>query len=212
MGIVAKFICLVVIAGLIVPAARGGELAVLLVDQENRPVADAVIVLHALDSETPGLAPMAGLQIAQANLQFVPDLLIVPVGSDVSFSNSDMTGHHVYSFSPAKPFNVHMIAQGEAESIVFDRVGLVVIGCNIHDSMVGFIHVVDTPWSGIAGADGTVSIGDVPAGRYRMEIWHAAQAAPHNLLTGEISLGDAPVNLTRDLNLRSQRQRRNRYE
>lgn len=212
MGIIAKIICLAVIAGLLTPAARGGELAVLVVDQDNRPIADAVITLHALDSETPGLTPVTGLQIAQANLQFVPDLLIVPVGSDVSFSNSDMTGHHVYSFSPAKPFNVQMIAQGEAESIVFDRVGLVAIGCNIHDSMVGFIHVVDTPWSGISDADGMISIDDVPSGRYRMEIWHGAQAAPDNLISVEISLGAAPVSLTREINLRSQRQRRNRYE
>lgn len=198
--------------GLLIPAAWGGDLAVTLLDQNEQPVTGVVVTLHALDAETPSLVPETGLQISQANLQFVPDLLIVPAGSDVSFTNADMTGHHVYSFSPAKPFNIQMIAQGEAESIVFDRVGVVAIGCNIHDSMVGFIHVVDTPWSAISGADGVVSIADVPAGRYRIDVWHAAQAAPDNLTSGEISLDATPASLTRNLNLRSQRQRRHGYE
>ena len=84
--------------------------------------------------------------MAQQGKQFLPDVLVVPVGTSVHFPNRDSVRHHVYSFSPAKKFELKLYTGTPANPVVFDRAGVVTLGCNIHDRMVGWIVVVDTPY------------------------------------------------------------------
>ena len=117
--------------------------------------------------------PLAALEMAQQKKQFVPEVLVVPVGSEVRFPNHDTVRHHVYSFSPAKKFELKLYTGTPANPVLFDRPGVVVLGCNIHDQMVGWILVVDTPYYAQSlAATGKAQIDDVPAGSYRLRTWH----------------------------------------
>jgi plastocyanin len=127
-------------------------------------------------------APAAGrarrdAAIEQVNKQFVPLVTVVQVGTQIRFPNRDEIRHHVYSFSPPKPFEIKLYAGTPAEPVLFDKPGLVVLGCNIHDHMIAYVYVVETPFFGKAGKDGRVRIDGVPAGEYELHAWHHAQAA-----------------------------------
>ena len=99
-----------------------------------------------------GLKPAQGQKaiMDQRKLMFVPDVLVVQTGTAVDFPNSDQVRHQVYSFSGAKTFELALYAGRAHAPVVFDRSGLVTLGCNIHDSMVGYIWVTDSPWSDAA--------------------------------------------------------------
>lgn len=196
---------------LILSTARAEDYSAFLVNQDGNPVGGVLVTLHPLDGPAPDMSVPADLEIAQRDLRFDPGMLIAPLGSEVAFPNADDTGHHVYSFSPAKVFDLRIIAGGQSESVHFDRAGIVAIGCNIHDNMVGFIHVVDTPWAAISDAAGLVHIPGVPDGRYRLRVWHEALDARNNQNETEITLTQARVVEDIQLDLRRQRQRRGRY-
>jgi len=108
----------------------------------------------------------------QRNLQFSPELLVVQTGTAVDFPNSDQTRHQVYSFSPAKPFQLALYAGRAHPPVVFNRAGIVTLGCNIHDQMIGYIYVTDSPWFGLTGHDGHFLLRDLPAGDYTVRVWH----------------------------------------
>src|SRR6185369_4397725 len=112
--------------------------------------------------------------IDQIGKQFVPHVLVVPVGTAVSFPNRDQIRHHVYSFSPAKTFEIPLYAGQPERLIDFDRPGEVVLGCNIHDWMKAYVFVVDTPYFAVTDAAGLAAIA-LPAGDYRVEVWHPQQ-------------------------------------
>ena len=93
----------------------------------------------------------------------------------MSFPNRDVVRHHVYSFSPAKRFEIKLYVGTPAQPVVFDQPGIAVLGCNIHDQMAAWVVIVDTPWYGRTDEQGRWS-GAVPAGRYRLRAWHPALA------------------------------------
>ncbi len=88
--------------------------------------------------------------------------------------NRDTVRHHVYSFSAAKKFEIKLYVGTPASPVVFDRPGIAVLGCNIHDNMAAWVVIVDTPWYGRTLADGRWSAAQVPPGRYRLRTWHPA--------------------------------------
>lgn len=153
--------------------ARAAEVVLNLSDG-TAPVAEAVASLHATAAE----APAATAVMDQRNSEFVPGVLPVQVGTAVSFPNSDQVQHQVYSFSTPKPFELPLYAGTPPAPIRFDRPGVVVVGCNIHDWMIGYIVVLDTPHFGKSGADGVVRLA-VPPGRYTLRVWHARLATAH---------------------------------
>jgi hypothetical protein len=108
----------------------------------------------------------------QQNKEFVPLVLPVAVGTAVTFPNRDNIRHHVYSFSPAKRFELPLYSGTPAAPVVFDRPGSVVLGCNIHDWMVGYVYVLPTPYFARTAEDGKARIADVPAGAYEARVWH----------------------------------------
>ena len=144
-------------------------------DAKGAPVEDAVVWLMPRAGKAPP-RPATG-QIAQKDRQFVPLVTVVQVGTPVSFPNQDPIRHHVYSFSAPKPFEIKLYVGTPVEPTVFDKPGEVVLGCNIHDHMLAYVYVVESPWFGKSGADGVVKIGGVPAGEYEARFWHFGQAA-----------------------------------
>ncbi len=151
--------------------SAASALSVTVVDVSGVPVEGAVVVAEP----TAGLPkPQPGQKaiMDQRNLAFVPGVLVVQTGTAVDFPNSDQVRHQVYSFSEAKPFQLGLYAGRAHAPVVFDRAGLVTLGCNIHDSMLAYIYVTDSPWYGRTGADGTLRLRDLPPGEYTVRIWH----------------------------------------
>jgi hypothetical protein len=124
----------------------------------------------------------------QRNLMFMPDVLVVQTGTAVDFPNSDQVRHQVYSFSSARPFQLALYAGRAHAPVVFDHAGLVTLGCNIHDSMVGYIWVTDSPWFGRTGANGTLQLRDLAPGEYHLRIWHARLAESGPQLQARLSV------------------------
>lgn len=153
--------------------AWAGDLSVMLSGPGGRPVANAVIMVRPQGSAPRGAIrfPWA-YRMAQKDTQFDPFVLIVPVGAEVAFPNLDPFKHHVYSFSPAKTFELKLYGRDETRKVKFDKAGVVGLGCNIHDTMSAFIRVVDTPFAIKSAARGEAMIRDLPAGPATLTIWH----------------------------------------
>jgi plastocyanin len=158
---------------LAVVPAMAGEFSVTLLDNKGAAAGDGVVSLtpkNASRSLPP--VPLAEAVMDQVDKEFVPHVLPVRTGTRVRFPNSDNIRHHVYSFSKPKIMELKLYARGESNAVVFDKPGVVVLGCNIHDWMVGYIYVVDAPYFAKSGADGKAVVTGVPSGGYEMQVWH----------------------------------------
>jgi plastocyanin len=185
---------LALIALCLAGAAQAADLTVAIRDSAGRPVADAVVIADAAGRPAP--AP-GRFVINQRDMQFVPYVLVIPVGSTVEFGNLDPYRHHVYSFSPAKKFELKLFGQGETRPVRFDRPGLVSIGCNIHDAMQAFIQVVDTPFARKSDETGRVTLRGVPAQVRQVRVYHPLLRAPGNQLVVAVDASrDATVPVT----------------
>jgi hypothetical protein len=111
-------------------------------------------------------------QIDQVDRQFTPHVLVVPTGSKISFPNSDSVRHQVYSFSPAKRFELPLYRGKQHNPIEFERAGVVTLGCNIHDNMRAYVFVVDAQYFGRTDVNGTWKLPDVQPGTYSVQVWH----------------------------------------
>lgn len=172
---------IVLIAGMSAAGAcPAADLSVLVRDRAGRPVRDAVVMLNATGAASP--RPEGGYTVLQQNLKFSPFVLIVPVGADVSFPNRDTVRHHVYSFSPANRFELKLYGREAARNVTFRNVGAAAIGCNIHDQMVAFIRVVDTPYALKTDGNGVASIRGLPGGGARVVVWHPSLRGVKNEL------------------------------
>lgn len=156
------------------------------------PIEDAAVVLEPLSGKVP--QPKVQASIEQRDREFVPYLSIVQKGAAVDFPNRDKLKHHVYSFSPAKTFEIKLYAGQPAQPVIFDKAGEVALGCNIHDWMEAHVLVVDSPWFGKTGADGIARITQVPAGSYRLRLWHPRQKAAAAMQ--DVVIGVTPVRRT----------------
>ena len=104
----------------------------------------------------------------------------------VTFPNSDNVSHHVYSFSPPRRFQLYLAKGGPPQSVVFDRAGVETLGCNMHDWMLGYILVVDTPYFAVTDDDGRARVSGLAAGAYRLEVWHPRFPDPKARYTREV--------------------------
>ncbi len=128
------------------------------------------------------------MEMVQQDLQFHPFVLIVPAGAVVAFPNRDDVRHHVYSFSPAHPFELKLYGRDETRTVRFDHPGAIALGCNIHDNMIAFIKVVDTPYAAKSGADGVASLRGAPPGQAVLHVWHPYLRAAGNEIVRTITL------------------------
>ncbi len=139
-----------------------------MIDTEGKPIEGAVITLQGpIGGELPAQTAI----MDQVQKQFAPTVLAVHTSTKVTFPNSDNIRHHVYSFSPAKRFELRLYEGTPSEPITFDKPGVVVLGCNIHDWMVGYIYVTDDPWFATSDATGVAKL-QLPAGKYTVTLWH----------------------------------------
>ena len=152
-------------------AASAADVSAIIKDAEGKPVNDAVVL--AFPAKGGATAAKAGSEtMDQVDKEFVPRVKPIRVGTSVRFPNQDNTRHQVYSFSAAKKFELPLYAGKPAAPVVFDKPGVVTLGCNIHDWMLGYIYVADTPYFGKTDAEGKTRIGDLPPGDYTLKVWH----------------------------------------
>ena len=149
--------------------AWAASLQVQLQDSHGQPLANTVVSLNGPQGAPVGPVPAI---MDQVQKQFLPAVLAVRSGTRVSFPNRDDIRHQVYSFSPAKRFELRLYKDTPSEPVLFDKPGLVVLGCNIHDWMVGYIYVTDDPWFAVSDEAGKLHIDDLPVGRYHVTLWH----------------------------------------
>ena len=130
--------------------------------------------------EPPAASSSPKLQLVQKNKSFNPHLVVVQVGSSVAFPNKDPFFHNVFSLFEGKRFDLGLYEAGTSRTVNFDREGISYIFCNIHPEMSGVVVALKTPYYGISDARGSVTIPDVPPGRYELHVWHE-RAIPDSL-------------------------------
>ena len=185
-----------------VAVASGATLRVVVSDARGTALPDAVVSLRLQAAATtiragardaaptvrPRLVmPTEPVVIEQLDREFVPRVTVVPVGARVSLPNKDAVPHSVYSFSLAKPFEFDVYVGASPQVLTLDKAGVIKLGCNIHDWMVGYIVVVDTPFAQRSDSVGAVTFTTVPEGDYELRIWHPQQRTGEQVVAVTLS-------------------------
>jgi plastocyanin len=171
-------------------SAQNATLMATVADARGAPLADAVVVAVPADG-APRVGARARDVVDQVDKEFTPRVTVVAVGTAVAFPNNDNVRHHVYSFSPAKRFELPLYAGTPAQPVVFDKPGVVVLGCNIHDWMVGYIYVSESPYFGKTDASGRVRLDNLPPQSYVVRVWHPQMAADEQTTRRDVDLARA---------------------
>ncbi|HEY5954242.1 MAG TPA: methylamine utilization protein [Terrimicrobiaceae bacterium] len=148
--------------------ALAGDVQILVRDQAGRPIEGAIVWAEVAREKPP---PPVQTEIVQKNRQFIPPVIVIPVGSVVRFPNWDNVQHHVYSFSSAKTFDIPLYIGESPRAIEFERPGIVTLGCNIHDWMAAYIVVLDTSVSAKTDATGRALLRNLPPGPVSVFGW-----------------------------------------
>lgn len=186
---------------LLISPSFAADLLVYLKTNKGVGIADAVATFHPKgDALQAGSVTQNGRPkqaINQKNQQFQPFMTVVPKGSKVDFINEDSVLHHVFSFSAAKKFSLKLFGTQETHSVDFDQPGIVVVGCNIHDDMIAYLKIVETPFAGKTDAQGALVLTNLPDGPGELRIWHPLMKAKRNELRVNIenAATAAPVEL-----------------
>ena len=174
--------------------------------QDGKPIANAVVFVQ----EPASLAPAAASSTAimdQFNKTFVPEMLPIAVGTQVRFPNRDQIRHHVYSFSRPKRFELPLYKGEDAPPVLFDKPGVVKIGCNIHDWMSAIILVLPNEHFAVTREDGTFALPGLGAGTYTITAWHAQSRDKTEDVAQHITLADQDSQLSFKLSLAPVRSR-----
>ena len=172
-------------------AAQAADLQITVTNMAGAPARDAVVTAKpsaggwAVNSRTKF---SWNYEMVQHNIIFDPHVLVVPTGAEVTFPNRDKVRHHVYSFSPAKTFEIKLYGREENRKVVFDKPGVVSLGCNIHDGMIAYVFVSDTVHVAKTGADGVAVLRGLPAGAARVAVWQPKIRAPGAQKTLSVTL------------------------
>jgi len=166
-----KFSILIFAAILFAAPVYGADFELKVTDGKGGPVEDAVAALKA-DSQAETAANAKNVQIIQKDKEFIPRVTIIQSGTSIEFPNRDTVQHHVYSFSQPKHFDIPLYRDTTPKPVLFDKPGVVVLGCNIHDWMKAYIYVTDTPYFSKSGPDGIIKISNIHEGKYKLAFWH----------------------------------------
>lgn len=147
-------------------------------DPAGQPVSDVAVYAMPVGAAIEARTGKSTARIEQVDREFVPYLTVLQTGTVASFPNRDPILHHVYSFSPAKTFEIKLYTGQSPSTVTFDKPGLVTLGCNIHDWMIAYVLVVSTPWFGKTDASGIARLRDLPAGSYSVHAWHPREKEP----------------------------------
>jgi len=154
-----------------------------------------VVWLEPVAGKAPETPPQT-ITMAHWHKTFVPHVLALRVGSKVRFPNLDPFFHNAFSNYDGELFDVGLHAPGSAREVLFHRPGVVRVFCNIHPTMSAVIVVLDTPWFAISSTTGTFRITEVPAGEYRLKVFHE-RALPETLekLERQVTVGSEDLTL-----------------
>lgn len=178
--------------------AHAGSLEAHVLSPAGAPVEDAAVVAEPIGAVAPR-HPRASATVEQRDRELNPYVSIVQTGTAVDFPNRDPFKHHLYSFSPAKIFEIKLYAGKPAQPVIFDKPGEVALGCNIHDWMEAYVLVVNSPYFAKTDRRGRALIANVPPGRYRMHTWHPRQRQPAAPSEIEIRTKPAKLNLVMEV-------------
>jgi len=148
------------------------EVVATVTDPLGKPIPDAVVVAVPADGGARLPVKPRDAAILQVDKEFVPKVSVVLAGTAISFPNNDSVRHHVYSFSSVKKFELPLYQGVPASPVVFDKPGVVVLGCNIHDWMVAYVYVSESPYYAKTDARGTATIPDLAAKVWSVRVWH----------------------------------------
>lgn len=152
--------------------AHAGDVKGRVIDDQGKGIAHAAVFVQTLPSGGATSSPTRKATLDQIDKQFVPNLLVIPTGTEVQFPNRDQIHHHVYSLSRTKSFNVPLYKGEEVPSVSFDQAGVVDVGCNIHDWMSASILVVPSPYYTTTDETGGFTLSGLPPGTYAIVSWH----------------------------------------
>jgi plastocyanin len=179
------------------------SLSVQVQTQDEKPLSNAVVYALPVTPIEPQPSPPRAV-MDQKQKMFVPHVLAVPVGSLVEFPNSDDVNHYVYSFSDAKKIQLKLFKRDqETQRVLFDKAGLITLGCNIHDAMLGYIFVAPSPYVGVTNIAGTTHIEITELGEFTLMLWHERINESAEKLAKKITLTETQntfqIDLTRPL-------------
>ncbi len=167
-----------------------------VLDDKGKPVKDAVVFMIAVGVEPPTARRARVVVMDQQDKEFVPYVLPIEVGTAVNFPNKDNIKHHVYSFSEPKKFELPLYGGQAPRLLLFDKPGVIVLGCNIHDWMLAYILVLQTPYFTTTDSRGTWHVEGLPAGDYEARVWHPLMRQTVDLTTQRLALSPSePANL-----------------
>ena len=167
------------------------DLTIRLTNASGVPLAGAVVFDSGAMAAS-GSTPVRKREtIVQRNRVFDPFVTVVNKGTAISFPNDDPMLHHVYSFSPAKRFEIKLYKGTPAAPVVFDRTGVVALGCNVHDWMLAYVLVLDTPVFGKSGIDGVVRLQSLAAGTHELMAWYPGMREPVPLQSVTLAAGES---------------------
>ena len=138
------------------------------VNKSGEAMSDVVIYATPVGGAAAASGQAEGATIAQDHLQFTPYVTVVRTGTEIKFPNYDKVEHHVKSFSAIKEFEIKPYEKTTPPPILFDKPGIVIIYCLIHEWMRAYVMVVDTPHFGKSDASGAVALNDLPPGNYEI--------------------------------------------
>jgi len=183
-------------------SAAAASVTVQVLDVNGAPVPNAVVYAEP----TSGQAVPKSLkqaEVEQKDVKFFPLVSVVQVGTPILFPNHDKVRHHVYSFSPAKTFELKLYSGVPTSPIVFDKVGTVVLGCNIHDQMVAYVQVVNTPFFGKTDMSGRVKLDGLVNGKYALKAWYFKMAPNEAAMEQPITYQGADLNASVKLSVKA---------
>ena len=163
---------------LLTPAlnAFAADLSIVMTTKQGSLLRDAVVELTPINAaQLNQLNSPKLVSIIQKDKTFIPFVSVVPINTPIDFPNMDETRHHVYSFSEAKTFQLKLYIGKPETPIVFDKPGIVALGCNIHDFMESYVYVAKSPFTNNSNLEGVIRFNDVPNGEYQMSFWHPWQ-------------------------------------
>lgn len=163
-----------------------------ILDQQGQPLADAVVELLDPSNKQRVTKPA---EVAQKDLVFRPFVSAVQIGTAVDFPNMDKTRHHVYSFSPAKVFELKLYVNKPDAPVLFDTLGIVALGCNIHDYMQAYIYVGESQFLAVTDEQGKATFDQLPAGNYQLKLWHPWQQQDVTAQTITLPLANAQFSI-----------------
>lgn len=176
-----NFIALMLISGVFAISGFGEDIHLRVhiahgAGDKTQNDANVVVWLTPLD-EPASVAPMLHVRLLQKNKRFIPHQLVITEGTEVEFPNEDPFFHNVFSIYKGKRFDLGLYEAGGSRSVKFDRPGVSFIFCNIHPEMSGIIMVLETPYFAESNGAGDVRLANVPAGRYRLQVWYERSSA-----------------------------------